>query len=153
MNNTNETATAKKDTTAVMSPQEHDILNVLVRESEPLPFPTAILKMSVGPDVEEYVIPEEQKQEILEKVYPFMPCPKVGDTLYDLHECRKFNVRDFKVIRENGRNLLVSPYYARSGGMVVDWMPDEMASGGTTIMQLKEAPEAPGINTVVQKTK
>jgi hypothetical protein len=34
-------------------------------------------------------------------------------------------VRDYRVIWENGQNLLVSPYYPSSGGTVIDWMPPD----------------------------
>lgn len=30
---------------------------------------------------------------------------------------------EFKVVREGGRNYLVSPYYYESGGTMIDWMP------------------------------
>ena len=89
----------------------------------------------------------------LDKVYPFMPCPKIGDTLYDLHEGRSFSVRDYKVIRENGRNLLVSPYYARSGGMVVDWMPGEMPAEGSTVMMVRDDPASRSVGTIACQTK
>jgi len=32
-------------------------------------------------------------------------------------------VRDFKVIRWHGANIIASPYHAMSGGMLVDWIP------------------------------
>jgi hypothetical protein len=45
--------------------------------------------------------------------------------MYDLHEEKKFTVRQFRVTREGGMNMLVSPYYPNSGGSVIDWVPAE----------------------------
>jgi len=91
-----------------------------------LPFPTRPLK--VGNDVvEEYVIPDDKRQEVLEKLYLFDPVPALDEELYDLHEGKTFIVRDFRVTWENGQNWLVSPYYPSSGGTVIDWLPAEAA--------------------------
>ncbi len=89
---------------------------------EKLPFPTRPLEVR-GRTVEEYIIPEEKKAEILELLYTFHPIPGLDDELFDLHESKKFIVRDFRVTWENGQNLLTSPYYPESGGTFVDWMP------------------------------
>ena len=91
-----------------------------------LAFPTRPLK--IGNDiVEEYVIPPDKKQEVLEQLYLFDPVPSLDDELYDLHEDKTFFVRDFRVTWENGHNWLVSPYYPSSGGTVIDWMPLDFA--------------------------
>jgi hypothetical protein len=42
--------------------------------------------------------------------------------MYDLHADKTFIVKDFLVTWEHGMNYLVSPYYAESGGTVIDWM-------------------------------
>jgi len=102
---------------------------------ERLPFPTKPLK--IGNDVvEEYIIPDDRKQEVLEQLYIFEGVPSLDEELYDLHEGKKFLVRDFRVTWEDGQNWLVSPYYPNSGGTVIDWMPadwddenDEMCEG------------------------
>ena len=36
-----------------------------------------------------------------------------------------FRVGDFRITREEGVNLLVSPYYLRTGGTVIDWVPPD----------------------------
>jgi hypothetical protein len=69
------------------------------------------------------LVPPEDKQKLLEQLYPFVGIPALDATLRDIHEDREFVVRDFKVVREGGMNLLVSPYYYRSGGSVIDWVP------------------------------
>jgi hypothetical protein len=87
-----------------------------------LPFPTRSLEVQGG-TVEEYIIPEEMKAEVLEQLYIFEPIPDLEDKRFDLHEGKNFRVGDFRVTWENGQNFLVSPYYPSSGGSVIDWMP------------------------------
>ncbi len=93
-----------------------------------LPYPTQPLKVQGGV-VEEYVIPDADKADVLQQLYPFVPVPSLDDELYDLHEDKKFRVRDFRVTWENGMNMLVSPYYPSSGGSVIDWMPADFDEG------------------------
>ena len=45
--------------------------------------------------------------------------------MLDIHENKTFVVRDFRVLRWKERNLLVSPFYPQSGGMVVDWVEED----------------------------
>jgi len=87
-----------------------------------LPYPTRPLAVHGG-TVEEYIIPDEKREEVLDDLYPFAPVPSLDEEFFDLHEGRKFTVRDFRVTWENGHNFLVSPYYPSSGGSVIDWMP------------------------------
>jgi len=91
-----------------------------------LPFPTRPLKVHGG-TVEEYVIPDEKREEVLKKLYPFVGVPSLDEERYDLHEGKLFRVGEFRVTREHGMNFLVSPYYHHSGGSVIDWMPPEFA--------------------------
>jgi len=98
-------------------------MTMLRNERKPrLPFPTREVRIAGG-TVEQYVIPDEKKAEVLAELYLFDPVPSLDEDKYDLHAGRKFKVRDFLVIRENGMNYLVSPYYFQSGGTVIDWMP------------------------------
>ena len=89
-----------------------------------LPFPTRPLKVQGG-TVEEYIIPDDKKAEVLEQLYIFDPVPDLNEERFDLHEGKKFRVGDFRVTWEAGQNFLVSPYYPSSGGSVIDWMPAE----------------------------
>ena len=97
------------------------------KEDPLLPYP--LLKHHTRwpgvPLSEEYLIPPEDKQKLLEQLYPFVGTPSLEDTLLDIHENREFVVRDFKVVREGGMNMLVSPYYYNSGGSVIDWVPPD----------------------------
>lgn len=58
--------------------------------------------------------------------------PGIDDVMFDLHEKKEFKVRDFIVIRWHGGNLVASPYFAHSGGMVVDFV--ELAMVGEHTM-------------------
>ena len=73
------------------------------------------------------MIPDEKREEILKKLYPFEGVPSLDEEKFDLHEGKLFQVREFRVTREHRMNFLVSPYYPNSGGSVIDWMPPEFA--------------------------
>ncbi len=92
--------------------------------NERLPFPTKPLILN-GEELEEYVIPEDRKAEVLRELYLFRPIPSLEQEFLDLHSGRKFKVRQFRVTRENGFNWLVSPYYEDGGGTVIDWVPPD----------------------------
>jgi hypothetical protein len=89
-----------------------------------LPFPTRIVYLS-GRPIEEYIIPEHKKADILRALYPFVPRPSLDDVMFDIHAEKKFIVREFMVTREDEMNMLVSPYYYESGGTVIDWIPPD----------------------------
>jgi hypothetical protein len=89
-----------------------------------LPYPTRPLQVCGG-TVEEYIIPDDKKAEVLKQLYIFEPVPDLDEERFDLHEGKKFRVGDFRVTWEDGQNFLVSPYYPSSGGSVIDWMPVE----------------------------
>jgi hypothetical protein len=91
---------------------------------ERLPYPTHPLQTSGGA-VEEYVIPAGERETVFRMLYPFLPVPSLDDEMLDIHEDLPFTVRDFKVIRDCGMNMLVSPFFASSGGTVIDWWPPD----------------------------
>lgn len=105
-----------------------------------LPYPTQPISTLYG-DTIEYLIPDGQKEKVLNKLYPFGRPPALSQTLMDIHENKTFVVKDFKVVQQGDYVLLASPYFANSGGSVVDWqqpgsddedfhitaMPDELA--------------------------
>ncbi len=91
--------------------------------SEPkLPFPTKPLLIN-SRTVQEYIIPEEKRKQVLEQLYPFEDVPDLDELCYDIHEGKAFKVREYRVTREDNMNYLVSPYYPHSGGTVIDWIP------------------------------
>lgn len=89
---------------------------------EKLPFTSRLLEVQDG-TVEEYIIPDDMKEEVLKLLFIFKPIPSLDEMFYDIHEEKKFCVRDFRVIWDGGHNCLVSPYFPSSGGLVIDWMP------------------------------
>jgi hypothetical protein len=89
-----------------------------------LPFPTKPLSLN-GITVEEYLVPEEQKELVLRALYPFIPLPSMDEERIDLHSGKRFKIREFRVIREGRMNFLVSPYYQEGGGTVIDWVPPD----------------------------
>ena len=108
---------------------ERMLLLRITGPQERLDYPTEILKMSNGCEVERYIIPEEDKAKVLDALYPFIGRPSLDDTLIDIHASKTFKVRDYIVTREGDGNFLVSPYYAEAGGTVLDWM-DPAHNGG-----------------------
>lgn len=91
------------------------------RFPETLPYPTKKVNVS-GEVIEEYIIPEGDKATVLDMLYPFSPVPSLDDTFLDMHEDRRFIVRDFRVIQGIGMPFLMSPYWEHSGGSVIDWV-------------------------------
>ena len=89
-----------------------------------LPFPTKLVR-APGGVVEEYIIPYDKKEEVLKKLYPFIPIPSLEDEMTDIHEDKRFKVKEFSVTREGKSNMLVSPYYFISGGTVIDWWRED----------------------------
>ena len=51
--------------------QEREMLMQLFGPQERLDYPTEILKMSNGCEVEKYIIPESDRQKVLDALYPF----------------------------------------------------------------------------------
>jgi len=92
---------------------------------ERLPYTTQPMYFQDGTWVEEFIIPEEDREIVLEQLYPFSPIPQLTDVMYDLHADKTFVVKDFRVTWEHGMNYLVSPYYPESGGTVIDWMDED----------------------------
>ena len=91
---------------------------------EKLPYRTRPLTLANGDVVEEFEIPDEDREIVLEQLYPFIPVPKLNQKMYDIHADKRFIVREFRVTWEHGMNWLVSPYYPESGGTVIDWMEE-----------------------------
>jgi len=56
---------------------------------ERLPYPTRPMYFPDGTSVEEFIIPEGDKEIVLEQLYPFSPIPKLTDEVEDLHSGKK----------------------------------------------------------------
>jgi len=114
--------------------QEKEMIAQIQDQAEPLPFKLKRVKTEYNGEVvmEDliYVIPDDKKQEVLEQLWPFTPTPKLDDVFFDIHEGKCFTLREFKVIRWNKRNIIVSPFYTSQGGTVIDFV-DPSAEGLT----------------------
>ena len=101
-----------------------DFLTIVSQlEAEPkLDFPLEETSGPADEPIEIYVIPDDRKEELLKRLYPFHPLPSMDAIMYDIHEDKTFVVKDFIVIRDHGLNFLVSPYFRNSGGSVLDWI-------------------------------
>ncbi|HPW18611.1 MAG TPA: hypothetical protein PLP83_09575 [Candidatus Aminicenantes bacterium] len=112
----------------------------MFRENGPalprLRYPTRTVRSGAG-EVEEYIIPEEEKGLVLDVMYPFEPVPRLTETMFDLHEEKPFRVGEFRVVRGNAMDYLVSPYFFSSGGTVVDWMPADFKPGQTLARRIR----------------
>ena len=122
-----------------MSLQEKAICLALTGRRAELPYPLKEVECADGTVQRIYEIPDEDKAKVLADLYPMTDAPSIDDTLYDIHERREFKVRDFLVIRWCEGNLLASPYFPQSGGMLVDWVRPEQAKNKGTIVDVKMA--------------
>ncbi|MBQ6473802.1 MAG: hypothetical protein IJJ33_17580, partial [Victivallales bacterium] len=64
----------------------------------------------------------EDRQKVLETLYPFFDVPALDEERVDIHTGKSFKVRDYIVTREGNGNFLVTPFYAEAGGTVLDWV-------------------------------
>ena len=111
--------------TKTTSGNELELMDMICPSTELLPFPLKTAERFDGKSIEIYEIPDNEKGNILKKLYPFTDVPDLKTHLYDLHQEAKFMVQDYMVIRTDGKNYLVSPYYLETGGTVLDWLDDE----------------------------
>lgn len=90
--------------------------------TEKLPYPTRQLLIGEV-RLEEYIIPFDDREEVLRQLYIFTPVPRLKAWRRDLHTDKCFRVIDFRVIWSGERNWLVTPFYEEGGGTVIDWVP------------------------------
>ena len=122
-----------------MSLQEKAICLALTGRQPELPYPLKEVECADGTAQRIYEIPDEDKAKVLTDIFPFADAPGIDDVMFDLHERKEFKVRDFLVIRWCEGNLLASPYFPRTGGMLVDWITPEKANGQGCIVDVKVA--------------
>ncbi|MBO7533902.1 MAG: hypothetical protein J6T46_07925 [Victivallales bacterium] len=113
---------AKKGTISQLGREERQMMLTVTGPQEPLDYPTHLLALSDGTFTKEYEIPEEDREKVFRKLYLFDSPPPMDTDMMDIHEGKKFKVRDFRVIREDGGNFIVSPFYPVSGGTLLDWV-------------------------------
>ena len=120
-----------------MSLQEKAICLALAGRKPELPYPLKEVKCADGTVQRVYEIPDEDKAKVLADINPLADGTGIDDVMFDLHERKTFKVRDFLVIRWGEGNLVASPYFPRSGGMFVDWIPPEKANATGCIVDVK----------------
>jgi hypothetical protein len=108
----------------IRSFQEKVLIKRIVNPSAELPYPLINVETEEYGIEQWYDIPLDDKQEVFDELYPFIEKPSLDDVMIDIHENRTFKVEDFKVIRFDGFNMLVSPYYFSRGGTVLDWLKE-----------------------------
>lgn len=108
-----------------MSLGEKQMCLQIMGEQPMLPYPLKEFTGSDGFTYQEYDIPEDKRAEVLKKLYPMGKPPKLDAAFLDVHEMRIFALKDYRVLRYGESNILVSPYFDRSGGMFVDWQPQD----------------------------
>lgn len=104
---------------------EKEMMDMIQIHDRPLPYPMERQIDARGKSYEYYQIPMSDREKVLHEYYPFTPVPKLDEVLLDIHENKTFTVKDYLIIREKGRNYLVSPYYPKSYGTVLDWVAAE----------------------------
>ena len=120
-----------------MSLQEKAICLAITGRQPELPYPLKDVECADGTVQRVYDIPAGDKAKVLADLFPMADGPCINDVMFDLHERKTFKVRDFIVIRWGEGNLVASPYFPRSGGMFVDWIPPEKANATGCIVDVK----------------
>lgn len=86
-----------------------------------LDYPMRKMCYGNGLVVDEYIIPEKDKRDILEALYPFSPIPEMDEIFEDVWSNTEFVVGDFRVVKAEYGLKLISP----TGGSVEDWWKKE----------------------------
>ena len=133
MNNTSESIESDYNPANSLGAPERRMLMSISGPQDRLEYPTEILKMANGCEVEKYIIPEADRQKVLDILYPFFEIPSLEEKRVDVHTGKSFKIRDFIVTREGNGNFLVSPYYAEAGGTVLDWVIPNKDGDGTLL--------------------
>ncbi len=128
----------ENETKREMSLQEKAICLAIIGRKPELPYPLKDVECADSTVQRIYEIPDADKAKVLADLYPLSGAPSIDDTLYDIHERKEFKVRDFLVIRWGESNLLASPYFPRTGGMLVDWLKPEQVNSREDIYDIKE---------------
>ena len=103
--------------------EERQMMLAITGPQPPLNFPTHLLAMS---EMEKYVM--------------------------DIHEGKKFKVKRFRVIREDGGNFIVSPFYPISGGTLLDWAEcGDIKKDGDVVVTAHRFRQEPPTDTNEQK--
>lgn len=107
-----------------MSLMEKKVCTFLYETSPVLKYKISSHKGSDGCSYMFYEIPALTGEDI-KATWPFANEVSPETVFYDLHSEKWFTLKDAKILRYAKRNILVSPFFLDSGGMVVDSMESE----------------------------
>lgn len=113
-----------------MSLPEKQLLSLIVKPAPPLSYPVRKMALPDGSYEVEYVVPGKDKGRILDELNPMKTHLTPNCTRFCLHQQKTFRLARCRVIRYNGRNLLVSPWYDQTGGTLLDWVAPSCAGKG-----------------------
>lgn len=111
-----------------MSLPEKQLLSLIVNPTPPLSYPVKKMALPGGSYEVEYVVPNKDKDALIKELNPLKNRLSANSTRFCLHQQKTFKLRKCRVIRYNGRNLLVSPWYDQTGGTLLDWVAPYRAS-------------------------
>ena len=132
--------------------EERQMMLAITGPQPPLNFPTHLLAMSDGTFTQEYEIPAEEREAVFQKLYLFDSPPPMEKYVMDIHEGKKFKVKRFRVIREDGGNFIVSPFYPISGGTLLDWAEcGDIKKDGDVVVTAHRFRQEPPTDTNEQK--
>lgn len=128
------------------SPGEKYVMTRLVPRSPELAHPLEECRNRKGGC--EMVYSLEGDTKALEDAWPFSNWkPGMDDEVYDVHSRRLFRFGNCKIIRLEGRNILVCEDYLQTGGMACDIEPADRAAGGAPQPFLGEVGQPDGSKT------
>ena len=118
--------------------QEKDMLIYISRDfpamRKRLKYP---LKTTADGNDQEYEIPAKDLEKTLKLVCPFDMNFSPEAEFVDIHESKLVKAKDLRIIICHGVNMIISPYYAHSGGTLVDLVDPERLDKGGDMMQLR----------------
>lgn len=109
----------------IRSENEKELYKQIADEAEQLPYPLQTVSSEEYGDEFVYDIPMEEREAVLNNLWPFMDIPGQDDIMFDIHSSKFFQFKAAKVIRFEKYNMLVTPYYFESGGTCLDIISEE----------------------------
>ena len=85
----------------------------------------------------EYQIPAEELGKTLKMISPFDMDFSPDREYLDIHSAKIVKAKDLKIIRSHEINIIVSPFYAESGGTLVDLIDPDRMDENSEILQAR----------------
>lgn len=104
------------------SEAEKGMIAAFTQKAGQLPWPLKTIELGNGCHEQVYDIPEDKMYDAVVQCWPFTDdsIPPRGGELFDIHEHKRVVIDKCLILRFKERNIVVSPYYAKSGGTVID---------------------------------